>query len=154
MRRQCGFSLIELLIVVVMILVITVIAVPNLLRARIAANEGAAVSALRSISTAQISYKISYPQIGYAATLDKLGPSATPSSDQAGLLAADIAVSPFQKSGYTFSTLGTASDFTANAVPISTGTTGTRTFCTDTPAVIFQAPPGETCDPRSSKQIQ
>jgi type IV pilus assembly protein PilA len=76
MRKQKGFSLIELPIVVAIILVIAAIAIPNLLRARIAANESGSASSIRTINTAQATYVSGDPTIGYASSLAALGPGA------------------------------------------------------------------------------
>src|SRR6185436_12309495 len=80
MRKPDGFSLIELLIVVAIILIIAAIAIPNLLRARIAANEASAVSSIRTIVGAEATYQLAYPTVGFADTLAQLGPGGAGST--------------------------------------------------------------------------
>ena len=153
MRRNKGFSLIELLIVVAIILVIAAIAVPSFLRSRMAANESAAVGALRTLNTAQISYTSAYPTVGYANSMGLLGGTSCnpPSSASACLI--DTALAGGTKSGYVFtlpsaSVTGTpASTYNVTATPLAPNQTGTRYFCSFADAVVrSSAATIATCD--------
>ncbi len=145
-KKNKGFSLIELLIVVAIILIIAAIAIPNLLRSRIAANEASAVGSLRTLNTSMITYNVTYPTQGFATTFAQLGPVAsggTPDSTAAGLIDANLANSPNQKSGYTFALNDVAgtlpnSQYEFTATPVTPNVTGQRGFCTDPSGVIEQ----------------
>jgi type IV pilus assembly protein PilA len=159
MRRQKGFSLIELLIVVAIILIIAAIAIPNLLRARMSANESSAASGVRTVNTAEVSYYTNWANIGYSASLANLGDAAgtcstaVPTAINACLIDNNLAANGTPpgtgKSGYSY-TYGAAAAGTSallttyhvEANPLTVNTTGVKGFCSIEDAVIRAANPG------------
>lgn len=136
-----GFSLIELLVVVAIILIIAAIAIPNLLRAKISANEGSAVSSLRTVNEACTMYLATYGS--YPTSLMQLQPATTATSAAADLI--DPVLATASKSGYNFvytataGASGAATTYTIRANPITRNLTGQRFFFADQSGVIRQS---------------
>lgn len=135
-RRQFGFSLIELLIVIAIILIILAIAMPKLTRARMYAQEMAAIKTITTIHTAQAQY---YSQFGkYATSLAELGPpsSGGPTPSAADLIPSDLATG--EKGGYKYILTASPTGYAVNANPVAYNNSGSRTFYSDQNMVIHE----------------
>jgi prepilin-type N-terminal cleavage/methylation domain-containing protein len=154
MRYRNGFSLIELLLVVTVILIISAIAVPNFLRSRQRANEASAVASIRVINSAAVTYSMTYPDLGYPAQLTTLGGAnpCTASSTRACLV--DDLLALGVKSGYSFVLTGDGAvpsvSYTVTGTPQTVGSSGQRMFCTDQTGVVRFDPSGSGCSSASA----
>ncbi len=148
-NRQKGFSLIELLIVVAIILIIAAIAIPNLMRSKMAANEASAVGSVRTIVTSQVTYSTTYGT-GFAAALANLGGGVGCVASAATACLIDPILTSTFKSGYTFASAGTLpvgapavnNGFEVTAIPSAVGISGQRSFCSDQSGVVRFDPTG------------
>lgn len=154
-KRQAGFTLMELLIVISIMLILMLIAIPNMLNLRSSANETSAIQSLRAIYEAQLQYTTNYPANGFACSLQALGgdsSSGAPSAQNAQLLQHDVASG--SKAGYTFNIVNCTkttvnnqdmyTSYEATAVPQAVGKTGHRGFCIDMTGEIKSDPAGGT----------
>jgi type IV pilus assembly protein PilA len=154
-RHEAGFTLMELLIVISIMLILMLIAIPNMLNLKASANEASAMQSLRAIQEAETQYATEYPANGFSCSLTSLGGSAAsgaPNAQSAQLLQADLAGG--NKSGYAFTitnctktTVNNQDNYTsyeATAVPQAVGKTGHNGYCLDMSGTILKDPTGGT----------
>jgi type IV pilus assembly protein PilA len=147
-RRESGFSLIELLIVVAIILIILAIALPQVNKIQMNAREMAAVAQIRTLLTAQTQYMSQFGH--YATSLPELGPAAggaTEGPSAAGLIPQSLATG--SNSGYNFTVTGSAGGYAVLAVPVAFNNTGRRTFYADQSGIIHENWGQEPATPQS-----
>jgi prepilin-type N-terminal cleavage/methylation domain-containing protein len=158
MRHQKGFSLIELLLVVAVILIIAAIAIPSFVQSRIRANEASAVGSMRVIYSGAVTYSTTYPNVGYPPQLLTLGGAepCTPTVASACLI--DDVLSQGSKGGYNFTWTGDGASpsvsFLLTGTPQIVGSSGQRMYCTDQSGILHYDPSGAGCDPNTSTSLQ
>lgn len=157
MKHSRGFSLIELLLVIAVILIIAAIAVPNFLQSRLLANEASALASVRVITTSAVAYSTAYPDLGYPALLTNLGGvEPCTASPMNACLIEDI-LAQGTKEGYVFVWTGDgktpSNAFILTATPQNLGSSGQRMFCTDQSSQIYFDPSGAGCT-NSSQIVQ
>jgi prepilin-type N-terminal cleavage/methylation domain-containing protein len=139
-QKHNGFSLIELLIVVAIILIIAAIAIPNLLRSRMAANEASAVGSIRTINTSAVTYSTTYPAAGFPATLASLGGATPCTATSTNSCLLDAVLAGGTKSGYKFAWTSDGNTpsygYSVTGTPVTVGATGQRMFFSDSSGVI------------------
>jgi type IV pilus assembly protein PilA len=149
MKNQKGFSLIELLLVVAVILIISAIAVPSFLRSRMRANEASAVASIRTIDTGAVTYSVAYPNVGFPAQLDMLGGAEPCTASPASACLIDDAIAQGAKGGYAFVWTGDGAtpsvSYTVTGTPQAPGSSGQSMYCSDQTDVIHVDPLGAAC---------
>ena len=158
MKKERGFSLIELLLVVAVFLIIAAIAIPNFLQSRLRANEASAVGSMRVIDGGAVTYSMTYPDVGYPPKLISLGGAepCAPSAVTACLI--DDLLSQGSKGGYNFVWTSDGATpsiaFLLTGTPQSVGSSGQRMYCSDQTGIIHFDPSGAGCDPNISTSLQ
>jgi type IV pilus assembly protein PilA len=153
-KNQKGFSLIELLIVVAILLIISAIAIPSYLRSRMQANEASAVGSVRMINTAAMTYSSTYVDVGFPANMADMGGANPCSATSTSACILEEMLSQGTKSGYSFVWTGDGASpsiaYALTATPLIVGGSGQRMFCTDQTGVIRNELSGAGCNASSS----